>query len=96
MKILDKGEKKIKNILRIHIFLCLPESPVVDPHLFDPDPSFHFDANPVQAFHFVADQDPVFHFDSVPYPASQLKANFLLIIVTKYVIVAGTSILWDN
>jgi hypothetical protein len=68
--------------LRIHI--CLPESPVADPHLFDLDLAFHFNANPDPAFHLGADQDPVFHFDLVPYPASQLKANFPLIIVTKY------------
>jgi hypothetical protein len=70
------------------MFLCLPESPVVDPHLvclshrlririyFDPDPAFHFNVNPDPAFHFDAGQDPVFHFDLVTYPAAHAASKF--------------------
>jgi hypothetical protein len=47
------------------------------PHHLDPDPAFHFDADPDPdpAFHFDADPDPTFHSDADPDPTFQFDAD---------------------
>ncbi len=49
---------------------CTDPARVADPHDFNADPAFHFNADPDPAFQFNSDPDPPFHFNADPDQAS--------------------------